>query len=106
MKPESMEYVRYRISRAETTLHLAKLALDNDFLYDTVNRLYYACFFAVSARTKPGLTQAKRGTSGDGSVPVLRTLSKIHSFALKPQEKGQSLLADSRGQSLFCSASV
>lgn len=49
MKPESMEYVRYRISRAETTLRLAKLALDNDFLYDAINRLYYACFFAVSA---------------------------------------------------------
>jgi uncharacterized protein (UPF0332 family) len=49
MKPESMEYVRYRISRAETTLQLARLALDNGFLYDAINRLYFACFFAVSA---------------------------------------------------------
>lgn len=49
MKPESMEYVRYRISRAETTLQLARLALDNGFLYDAINRFYYACFFAVSA---------------------------------------------------------
>ncbi len=49
MKKESLEYIRYRISRAEETLRLAELALANDFLYDTVNRLYYACFFAASA---------------------------------------------------------
>jgi len=49
MRPESTEYVRYRISRAETTLQLARLALDNGFLCDAVNRLYYACFFAASA---------------------------------------------------------
>jgi uncharacterized protein (UPF0332 family) len=49
MKPETVEYVRYRMSRAEETLGLAKLALEHDYLYDVVNRLYYACFFAVSA---------------------------------------------------------
>ncbi len=49
MKADAQEYVRYRISRAQATLQLAKLALDNDFLYDAVNRLYYASFFAVSA---------------------------------------------------------
>ena len=49
MKQETAEYVRYRISRAETTLQLAELAVKNGFLYDAVNRLYYACFFAVSA---------------------------------------------------------
>ncbi len=49
MNPEMKEYIRYRLSRAQTTLQLAKLALDNDFLYDAVNRTYYACFFAVSA---------------------------------------------------------
>ena len=49
MKAETLEYIRYRVSRAETTLDLAKLALDNGFLHDAVNRLYYACFFVVSA---------------------------------------------------------
>lgn len=49
MRADTLEYIRYRISRAEATLELAKLAIDNDFLYDAVNRLYYACFFAVSA---------------------------------------------------------
>jgi len=49
MKPETVDYIRYRVSRAATTLQLARLAINNDFLCDAVNRLYYACFFAVSA---------------------------------------------------------
>lgn len=49
MNADTRKYIRYRVARAETTLALAKLALDNGFLYDAVNRLYYACFFAVSA---------------------------------------------------------
>lgn len=49
MKGETLEYIRYRLSRAEATSELAQLAVENGFLYDAVNRLYYACFFAVSA---------------------------------------------------------
>lgn len=49
MKPETVQYVRYRAARARETLDSAKLLLDDGRLHDTVNRLYYACFYAVSA---------------------------------------------------------
>ena len=49
MTPETVQLVRYRISRAEESLGMAELALGNGYLHGTVNRLYYACFYAVSA---------------------------------------------------------
>ena len=49
MKPEMVTYIRYRVRRSKETLQMAKLALDNGYLHDTVNRLYYACFYTVSA---------------------------------------------------------
>jgi len=49
MTKETVEYIRYRISRARDALQLAQLAIDNDFRYDAVNRLYYACFFGICA---------------------------------------------------------
>lgn len=59
--------------------------------------------FAPSLPSRPALFifGRRHRSHRNRSVPVLRTLSKIHSFALRPQEKGQSLLANSRGQSLF-----
>ena len=49
MTPEEIDYVRYRMARAEETMQVAKLVFENGHLHDTVNRLYYACFYAVSA---------------------------------------------------------
>lgn len=49
MNHEEAVYVRYRTSRAAETMQVAKLVLENGHLPDAVNRLYYACFYAVSA---------------------------------------------------------
>lgn len=49
MKPETQALVRHRLERARETMVVAKWALDNDHLNDAVNRLYYTCFYAVSA---------------------------------------------------------
>ena len=68
MKADALEYIRYRISRAEETLQVAKLALENDFLLDTVNRLYYACFFAVSALLLTEERSSSRHTGAHFSV--------------------------------------
>ena len=49
MKPETAELVRYRLTRARESLAEARLLLANDHVRTTVNRVYYACFYAVSA---------------------------------------------------------
>ena len=49
MKPEERDYIRYRMERAKQALGVARRALADDSLPDTVNRLYYACFYAALA---------------------------------------------------------
>ncbi|WP_324670396.1 HEPN domain-containing protein [Geochorda subterranea] len=41
--------VRYRLARALETLDEARLLFENGKLHGCVNRLYYACFYAVEA---------------------------------------------------------
>ena len=49
MTPETAAYVRYRTALARENLDVAKLALTGGHLRSAVNRLYYACFYMVSA---------------------------------------------------------
>ena len=49
MKPDIEEYIRFRTVRATETLEDARLVLDKGHLHSAVNRLYYACFYIVSA---------------------------------------------------------
>lgn len=49
MNPETVAYVRYRTALARETLDVAKLALADGHLRSAVNRMYYACFYMVSA---------------------------------------------------------
>ena len=49
MNRETLDYVRYRAARAEEALHVARRALDDGALHETVGRMYYACFYCVSA---------------------------------------------------------
>lgn len=43
------EYIHYRIEKAKNTLKDAKLLAKNQSWNSSVNRLYYACFYAVLA---------------------------------------------------------
>jgi uncharacterized protein (UPF0332 family) len=43
------EIVRYRVERAQDSLREARLLADGGLWSACVNRLYYACFYAVSA---------------------------------------------------------
>jgi uncharacterized protein (UPF0332 family) len=43
------ELVQYRIGRADGSLREAKLLATENHWNTTVNRLYYACFYAISA---------------------------------------------------------
>jgi len=49
MRPGQRDYVAYRLSRARSALRSAESLLQLDELPDAVNRLYYACFYAVTA---------------------------------------------------------
>jgi uncharacterized protein (UPF0332 family) len=46
---ESKALVRYRLERAKETLDEAKVLFEAGYINTYVNRLYYACFYAVSA---------------------------------------------------------
>jgi uncharacterized protein (UPF0332 family) len=43
------ELIRYRISKAKETLKEVYVHIDNGLWNTAVNRLYYACYYAVSA---------------------------------------------------------
>jgi uncharacterized protein (UPF0332 family) len=45
----NQEYLNYRIEQAFETLNAAKVLINNRFWNSSVNRLYYASFYAISA---------------------------------------------------------
>jgi uncharacterized protein len=60
MKPEMTTLIQYRVNRAYESIEEAKLLLENGHLHSSVNRLYYACFYAVSGLLlTEGLSSAK-----------------------------------------------
>ena len=46
---ERQELVEYRIQKAKETLMEVDVLIENKFWNTTVNRLYYACYYAVIA---------------------------------------------------------
>lgn len=42
-------YIKYRIDRANETIEEVRVHIDNKFWNTAINRMYYACFYAVSA---------------------------------------------------------
>jgi uncharacterized protein (UPF0332 family) len=43
------DLIRYKLSRAEETLAEARVMLETNHPYGAANRIYYACFHAVTA---------------------------------------------------------
>ena len=71
MTPETCTLVQYRLERAREALAEAMVLLDSGHANTGVNRLYYACFYAVSALL---LTKGLAATCHSG----LRTLFHQH----------------------------
>ncbi len=46
-KPE--DYSKYRLQRAKETLKEVEVLIENRFWNSAINRMYYACFYAVGA---------------------------------------------------------
>lgn len=60
MNSEIISLINYRITRAEEALEEAKILFDSKHFNAAVNRLYYACFYTVSALLlSEGLSSAK-----------------------------------------------
>ncbi|NJO91157.1 MAG: HEPN domain-containing protein [Chloroflexia bacterium] len=50
MTPEERnQYIQFRLESALQTFEAAKVLFDNQFWNSSVNRLYYALFYAVNA---------------------------------------------------------
>jgi uncharacterized protein len=49
MNKELNDYINYRLQRASDTLNDARLLAENERWNSSINRIYYACFYAVSA---------------------------------------------------------
>ena len=43
------DYINYRLQRARETLDEIKILIDNKLWNTAINRMYYACFYAVGA---------------------------------------------------------
>jgi uncharacterized protein (UPF0332 family) len=43
------DYIKYRIDRANETIEEVRVHIENRFWNTAINRMYYACFYAVSA---------------------------------------------------------
>lgn len=46
---DRIAYIEYRLEKAEETYEVAVLLFENSKWNSTINRLYYSCFYAVSA---------------------------------------------------------
>jgi uncharacterized protein (UPF0332 family) len=48
-KPNKEDYVNYRFNKALSTISEVEVLIENKFWNTAINRMYYACFYAVSA---------------------------------------------------------
>ncbi|MHB0935051.1 MAG: HEPN domain-containing protein [Armatimonadota bacterium] len=49
MKNDIPTLIQYRLTRSRESLAAAELLIENRFYQETINRLYYACFYAATA---------------------------------------------------------
>jgi len=93
-KPE--DYIKYRFDRALETIEEVKTHIDNKFWNTAINRLYYACFYAVGtllvqhkieASTHAGVRQ-KFGEHFVKTGKVERELAKHYTELFEKRHKG------------------
>ncbi len=96
MKQGIQDYVRYRMERSRDSLEAAKASTERGLYNDAVNRIYYACFYAVSALLiSKGLSSSKH--SGVRSLfeqhfvkdgPLPRALGKFYHQLFDSRQEG------------------
>jgi len=96
VRQRSGDFVSYRLDRAHETLDEARLLADAGRWNACVNRLYYACFYAISALlAKNGLASSKhagvrslfnRHYVKTGKVPM--ELARIYNRLFERRQEG------------------
>jgi len=83
MTAEEEHYIRVLLSRSRESFAAAELLIENQFFHPAINRLYYACFYAVSALLVQFGVSAKTHTG-------VRTLfsDRVIRIGLLPNEYG------------------
>ena len=107
MNERSKNLVSYRMARAEETLEDARILARAERWNACVNRLYYACFYAVSALlVRDGLSSSKHaGIRGlfnrnyvkTGKIP--KHLARIYNDLFERRQEGDYLDFVSFGES-------
>ena len=94
VKPE--DYINYRLQRANETISEIKILIENKLWNTAVNRMYYACFYAVGALlAKNGVetsshsgSRQKFGQLFIQSGLISRELGKHYSELFEKRQKG------------------
>ena len=47
-EPEKNEYIKYRLEKADENFEAAELLVENEKWNSSINRLYYAAYYAIS----------------------------------------------------------
>lgn len=90
------DYVQYRIQRAHETIQEIQVLIDNKLWNTAINRMYYACFYAVGALlikngievvTHAGCRQ-KFGELFILTEKIDRKLGKFYSELFEKRQKG------------------
>ena len=95
-KSDRMELVSYRLQKARDTISEIDLLVDNKLWNTTVNRLYYACYYAVTALlVKNQITaQTHSGVRQMFGLHFIKTdvidkdLGKFYSFIFNKRQTG------------------
>jgi uncharacterized protein (UPF0332 family) len=93
---EKDAYIQYRLSRAFESLQEADMLADSRHWNTCVNRLYYACFYAVSALLlKQGLSSSKHAgirslfnehIAKRGIIP--KEIARVYNFLFERRQEG------------------
>lgn len=107
MNERSKDLVLYRMARAEETLEDARILARAERWNACVNRLYYACFYAVSALlVRDGLSSSKHaGIRGPFNRNYVKTgkipkhLARIYNDLFERRQEGDYIDFVSFGES-------
>jgi uncharacterized protein len=90
------DYIKYRIEKSEEAFIDANILFDNERYNGSLNRLYYACYYIVSALTlKNGIqTQTHSGLKSQFNLHFVKTgivstdMGKLFSDLIDWRQKG------------------
>lgn len=93
---EKEDYVKYRLEKAHEALDAAQVLLQNKLWNSVVNRLYYACFYAVNALLVQDGINAQTHTGVKTQFflffvkigKVSKTLGKLYADLFDGRQKG------------------